>query len=86
MTADPVSPVAASPVAAMSTGDPTSSVAVLVGREPAHRFSVHRGYVDSLWEVGARADGPRPTPRPVVHRRLRHRGPGVRRRVPHRRW
>jgi putative glutamine amidotransferase len=49
VTADPVSPVAA-----LSPGDPTSSVAVLVGREPAHRFSVHRGYIDSLWEVGAR--------------------------------
>jgi len=30
-----------------------TSVAVLVGREPAHRFSVHRGYVDSLWQAGA---------------------------------
>lgn len=28
-------------------------VAVLIGREPAHRYSVHRGYVDALWVAGA---------------------------------
>ena len=28
-------------------------VAVLVGREPAHRYSLHHGYVDALWAVGA---------------------------------
>jgi len=28
-------------------------VALLVGREPARRYSVHRGYVDALWAVGA---------------------------------
>jgi len=31
-----------------------SSVAVLVGREPPHRYSIHRGYLDSLWQSGAR--------------------------------
>lgn len=30
-----------------------TKVAVLVGREPAHRYSVHRGYVDALWAAGA---------------------------------
>jgi putative glutamine amidotransferase len=28
-------------------------VAVLIGREPDARFSVHRGYVDAVWNVGA---------------------------------
>jgi putative glutamine amidotransferase len=28
-------------------------VALLVGREPAHRYSVHRGYADALWAIGA---------------------------------
>jgi putative glutamine amidotransferase len=28
-------------------------VAVLIGREPDARFSVHRGYVDGVWAVGA---------------------------------
>jgi putative glutamine amidotransferase len=28
-------------------------VAVLCGRAPADRYSVHRGYVDALWAVGA---------------------------------
>jgi putative glutamine amidotransferase len=28
-------------------------VAVLVGRSPEHRYSVHRGYLDALWSVGA---------------------------------
>jgi putative glutamine amidotransferase len=28
-------------------------VAVLIGRDPESRYSVHRGYVDALWEVGA---------------------------------
>ena len=28
-------------------------VGVLIGREPAHRYSVHRGYVDALWAAGA---------------------------------
>lgn len=31
----------------------SAKVAVLVGREPMHRYSVHRGYVDALWAVGA---------------------------------
>lgn len=31
----------------------TKTVAVLVGREPAERYSVHRGYIDALWAVGA---------------------------------
>ncbi len=31
----------------------TAKVAVLVGREPMHRYSVHRGYVDALWAAGA---------------------------------
>lgn len=26
---------------------------VLVGRDPAHRYSLHRGYADALWAVGA---------------------------------
>jgi putative glutamine amidotransferase len=29
------------------------TVALLVGREPSHRFSVHRGYPDAVWAVGA---------------------------------
>jgi putative glutamine amidotransferase len=29
------------------------SVALLVGREPPHRFSVHRGYADAVWAIGA---------------------------------
>ncbi|MDQ6696901.1 MAG: gamma-glutamyl-gamma-aminobutyrate hydrolase family protein [Actinomycetota bacterium] len=29
------------------------TVAVLVGREPAHRYSVHRAYVDAVWAVDA---------------------------------
>jgi putative glutamine amidotransferase len=28
-------------------------VAVLIGREPDERYSVHRGYLDGLWAVGA---------------------------------
>jgi putative glutamine amidotransferase len=32
---------------------PKPVVAVLVGREPAERFSIHRGYVDALVAVGA---------------------------------
>ncbi len=28
------------------------TVAVLAGREPAHRYSLHRGYVDAVWAVG----------------------------------
>jgi putative glutamine amidotransferase len=28
-------------------------VAVFCGREPAHRFSLHRGYVDAVWATGA---------------------------------
>ena len=28
-------------------------VAIVIGREPAHRFSVHRGYVDAVAAVGA---------------------------------
>jgi putative glutamine amidotransferase len=28
-------------------------VAVLAGREPADRYSLHRGYLDALWAVGA---------------------------------
>jgi putative glutamine amidotransferase len=27
-------------------------VALLVGRDPSHRYSLHRGYVDAVWEVG----------------------------------
>jgi putative glutamine amidotransferase len=27
-------------------------IALLVGRDPAHRYSLHRGYVDAVWEVG----------------------------------
>jgi putative glutamine amidotransferase len=30
-----------------------AKVAVLVGYEPQHRYSVHRGYVDALWAAGA---------------------------------
>jgi putative glutamine amidotransferase len=30
-----------------------TKVAVLVGYEPRHRYSVHRGYVDALWAAGA---------------------------------
>jgi len=36
------------------TSLPTRVVAVLVGRDPPHRFSVHRGYIDAFWEVGAK--------------------------------
>jgi putative glutamine amidotransferase len=28
-------------------------VAVLIGRQPVERYSVHRGYVDAVWAVGA---------------------------------
>lgn len=31
----------------------STTVAVLIGREPADRYSVHRGYVDALYTVGA---------------------------------
>jgi putative glutamine amidotransferase len=31
----------------------TPTVAVIAGREPPHRYSLHRGYVDALWSVGA---------------------------------
>jgi putative glutamine amidotransferase len=31
----------------------SAKVALLVGREPAHRYSVHHGYVDALWASGA---------------------------------
>jgi putative glutamine amidotransferase len=34
-------------------GDRPPMVAVLVGREPDERFSVHRGYLDGLWAAGA---------------------------------
>ena len=30
-----------------------AKVAVLVGHEPVHRYSVHRGYVDAIWAAGA---------------------------------
>ncbi len=30
-----------------------ATVALLVGREPAHRYSLHRGYADAVWAVGA---------------------------------
>ncbi|MFI5040841.1 MAG: gamma-glutamyl-gamma-aminobutyrate hydrolase family protein [Acidimicrobiales bacterium] len=29
-----------------------TTVAMLIGREPAHRHSVHRGYADAVWDVG----------------------------------
>jgi gamma-glutamyl-gamma-aminobutyrate hydrolase PuuD len=29
------------------------TVALLIGREPAHRYSVHRAYADAVWAVGA---------------------------------
>jgi putative glutamine amidotransferase len=29
------------------------TVAIVIGREPDHRYSVHRGYVDAIAEVGA---------------------------------
>jgi len=29
------------------------TVALLIGREPAHRYSVHRAYADAVWSVGA---------------------------------
>lgn len=29
------------------------TVALLVGREPANRYSLHRGYADAVWAVGA---------------------------------
>jgi putative glutamine amidotransferase len=28
-------------------------VALLVGRDPAHRYSLHRGYADAVWAAGA---------------------------------
>jgi putative glutamine amidotransferase len=31
----------------------SATVAVLVGREPALRYSLHRGYADGVWRVGA---------------------------------
>jgi putative glutamine amidotransferase len=31
---------------------PSPLVAVVIGREPDHRYSVHRGYVDAIAEVG----------------------------------
>jgi gamma-glutamyl-gamma-aminobutyrate hydrolase PuuD len=37
----------------MTTSNPRPMVAVLIGREPDERFSVHRGYVDAVWAVGA---------------------------------
>ncbi|MHB8466252.1 MAG: gamma-glutamyl-gamma-aminobutyrate hydrolase family protein [Acidimicrobiales bacterium] len=30
-----------------------TTVALLVGRDPAHRYSLHRGYADAVWRVGA---------------------------------
>lgn len=30
-----------------------ATVALLVGREPVHRYSLHRGYADAVWAVGA---------------------------------
>jgi putative glutamine amidotransferase len=30
-----------------------TTVAVLIGRDPPLRYSVHRGYADAVWEVGA---------------------------------
>ena len=30
-------------------------VALLCGRQPAERYSVHRGYIDAIWAVGAQA-------------------------------
>jgi putative glutamine amidotransferase len=30
-----------------------ATVALLIGREPAHRYSLHRGYADAVWAVGA---------------------------------
>jgi putative glutamine amidotransferase len=29
------------------------TVAVSIGREPAHRYSVYRGYIDAVWAAGA---------------------------------
>ncbi len=29
------------------------TVALLVGREPSHRYSLHRGYADAVWAAGA---------------------------------
>jgi|SRR5581483_480092 len=29
------------------------TVALLVGREPSHRYSLHRGYADAVWRTGA---------------------------------
>ena len=29
------------------------TVALLVGRDPAHRYSLHRGYADAVWAAGA---------------------------------
>ena len=40
-------------------------IAVLVGREPAERYSLHRGYADALWEVGAHPLVLTPPPRPA---------------------
>jgi putative glutamine amidotransferase len=30
-----------------------TTVALLAGREPAHRYSMHRGYADCIWQAGA---------------------------------
>lgn len=40
-------------------------IAVLVGREPAERYSFHRGYTDALWEVGAHPLVLTPPPEPA---------------------
>jgi putative glutamine amidotransferase len=32
---------------------PAPTIAILVGREPEHRYSLHRGYVDAVWAAGA---------------------------------
>ena len=29
------------------------TIAVIAGREPPHRYSLHKGYIDALWAVGA---------------------------------
>jgi gamma-glutamyl-gamma-aminobutyrate hydrolase PuuD len=31
----------------------TPTIAVIAGREPPHRYSLHKGYIDALWAVGA---------------------------------
>jgi putative glutamine amidotransferase len=31
----------------------TTTIAILIGREPEHRYSLHRGYVDAVWAAGA---------------------------------